>query len=171
MAQLIKNLPPCRRPQFDSWVGKSPWRRDSYLLQYSWAVPVIQLVKNPPVIWETWFQPLDWEDHLEKGKSTPSSILAWSIPWTALSMGSQRVGYNWATFTSLHFLFFYVAICFWSITDLQHHVGSCYTISWLNIFIHFKMITTISLITMKSYSQPFLPGDTHDSNHNDSSVS
>ena len=42
---------------------------------------------------------LGWEDTLEKGKATPSSILAWRIPWTIQSMGSQRVGHDWATFT------------------------------------------------------------------------
>ena len=40
-----------------------------------------QLVKNPPAIGETWVQSLDWEDPLEKGKATHSSILAWRIPW------------------------------------------------------------------------------------------
>ena len=43
---------------------------------------VAQLVKNPPATWETWVQPLGWEDPLEKGKATHSSILAWRIPWT-----------------------------------------------------------------------------------------
>ena len=40
---------------------------------------------------------------LEKGKATHSSILAWRIPWTVQSIGSQRVGHDRATFTSLHF--------------------------------------------------------------------
>ena len=40
-----------------------------------------QLV-NPPVMWETWVQSLSWEDPLEKGKATHSSILAWRTPWT-----------------------------------------------------------------------------------------
>ena len=53
-----------------------------------------QLVKNPPVTWETWVQSLGQEDLLEKEKATHSSILAWRIPWTMYSMGSQRVGYN-----------------------------------------------------------------------------
>ena len=39
----------------------------------------------------------------EKGKATHSNILAWRIPWTLWSTGSQRVGHDWATFTSLHF--------------------------------------------------------------------
>ena len=43
---------------------------------------VAQLVKNPLVIRETWVQSLGWEDHLEKGKATHSSILAWRIPQT-----------------------------------------------------------------------------------------
>ena len=38
-----------------------------------------QLVKNPPAMWETWVQSLGWEDPLEKGKATHSSILAWRI--------------------------------------------------------------------------------------------
>ena len=55
---------------------------------------VAQLVKNPPAMWETWVQSLGWEDTLEKGKAPHSSILAWRIPWTVWSMGSQRVGHN-----------------------------------------------------------------------------
>ena len=47
-----------------------------------WASLVAQLVKNPPAMWETWVQSLDWEDPLEKGKATHSRILAWRIPWT-----------------------------------------------------------------------------------------
>ena len=42
---------------------------------------VAQLVKNLPAMWETWVQSLGWEDPLEKGKATHSSILAWRIPW------------------------------------------------------------------------------------------
>ena len=63
-------------------------------LQYSWASLVAQLVKNPPAMWETLVQSLVWENPLEKGKATHSSILAWRIPWTVLSTGSQRVGQN-----------------------------------------------------------------------------
>ena len=39
-----------------------------------------QLVKNPPVMRETWVPSWGWEDPLEKGKATHSSILAWRIP-------------------------------------------------------------------------------------------
>ena len=50
-------------------------------------------------MWETWVQSLGWEDPLEKGKATHSSILAWRLPWTVESMGSQRVWHDWVTFT------------------------------------------------------------------------
>ena len=43
---------------------------------------VAQMVKNLPAMQETWVQPLGWEDSLEKGQATHSSILAWRIPWT-----------------------------------------------------------------------------------------
>ena len=43
---------------------------------------VAQTVKNPLAIWETWVQSLGWEDPLEKGMATHSSILSWRIPWT-----------------------------------------------------------------------------------------
>ena len=43
---------------------------------------VAQTVKNPPAMRETWVQSLGWEDSLEKGTSTHSSILAWRIPMT-----------------------------------------------------------------------------------------
>ena len=43
---------------------------------------MVQMVKNPPTIQETWVRSLGWEDPLEKEMSTHSSILAWRIPWT-----------------------------------------------------------------------------------------
>ena len=62
-----------------------------------WASLVAQKVKNLPVMWATWVQSLGWEDPLEKGMATHSSILAWRTAWTeepgrVQSMGSQRVG-------------------------------------------------------------------------------
>ena len=50
-------------------------------LQYSCASLVAQPVKNLPAMWETWVRSLGWEDPLEKGMATLSSILAWRIPW------------------------------------------------------------------------------------------
>ena len=43
---------------------------------------VAQMVKNLPAMWEIQVQSLGWEDSLEKGRVTHSSILAWRIPWT-----------------------------------------------------------------------------------------
>ena len=64
-------------------LGRSAREGISYPLQYSRASLVAQLVKNLPAMWETWVQSLGWENPLEKGKATHSSILAWRIPWTA----------------------------------------------------------------------------------------
>ena len=61
---------------------------------FDWTSLVVQLVKNLPAMWETWVLSLGWEDPLEKGKATHSSILAWRVPWTLQSMGSQRVGHE-----------------------------------------------------------------------------
>ena len=59
-----------------------------------WASLMAQLVKNLPAMRETWVQSLGWEDPLEKGMATQSSILAWRIPWTVQSMGSKRVRHD-----------------------------------------------------------------------------
>ena len=61
--------------------GRSAREGIGYPLQYCWASLVAQLVKNPPAMQETWVLSLGWEDPLEKGKATHSSILAWRILW------------------------------------------------------------------------------------------
>ena len=69
------------------------------------ALPVYSLdeakaaQKNLPAMRETWVQSLGWEDPLEKGMATHSSVLVWRIPWTGesgriQSIGSQRVRHN-----------------------------------------------------------------------------
>ena len=60
--------------------GSSAGEGKGYPLQRSSASLVAQLVKNLPTMWETWVQPLGWEDPLEKGKASHSSILAWRPP-------------------------------------------------------------------------------------------
>ena len=60
--------------------GKSPGEGIGYPVPCSWASLVAQLVKN--AMWETWVPSVGWEDLLEKGRATHSSILAWRIPWT-----------------------------------------------------------------------------------------
>ena len=64
------------------------------------------MVKGLSTMWETQVRSLGGEDLLEEEMATHSSILAWKIPWMEepgglQSMGSQRVGHDWAT--SLHF--------------------------------------------------------------------
>ena len=63
-------------------LGISAGEGIGYLLQYSWASAVAQLVKNLSAMWDTWVRSLGWEDPLEKGRATHSSILAWRIPRT-----------------------------------------------------------------------------------------
>ena len=80
-----------------------------------WAFLVAQMVRNLPAMQKTRVQSLGWEDPLEKGMATHSSILTWRIPWTQepgglQSMGSQRAdtteqlththsaSYAWTTF-------------------------------------------------------------------------
>ena len=84
--------------------GRSAGEGIRYPVQYSWASLVAQLVKNPPAMKETWFQSLVWEDPLEKGKATHTSILAWRIPWTVQFTRSQSQT-HWATLTFTHFTY------------------------------------------------------------------
>ena len=67
---------------------------------------VAQMVKNPPAMWETWVQSLGWEDPLEEGMATSSSILARRIPWTEepgySSQGCKEVGQDWSNLACTH---------------------------------------------------------------------
>ena len=70
-----------------------------------WGASLVsQTVKNMPAMRETWIWSLGWEDPLEKGMATHSSILAWEI--SLQSMGSQRVEHSWVTnrhtYTHIH---------------------------------------------------------------------
>ena len=84
-----------------------------------------QRLKRLPAMQETWVRSLAREDPLEKEMASHSSILAWRIPWTEepgglQSMGSQRVGHDWATsLTSLHC----IRYCKYSRDDLKYRVG------------------------------------------------
>ena len=65
------------------------------------AALVARALKNPPIMWETWVRSLAWEDPLEKGTTTQSSILAWRFPRTEEpgglpSIQLQRVGHDWS---------------------------------------------------------------------------
>ena len=81
----------------------------------SWASLVAQMVKNLPAMQETWVWSLDWEDPMEEGLATHSSILAWRIPWTEepgglQSVGWQRARHNWVTNTHTHTLKSYCSV-------------------------------------------------------------
>ena len=115
-------------------LGRSPGEEKGYPLQYScmvnsmdytvheshkesdttewlsWASLLAHLVKHLPVMRENQVGSQGWEDPLEKEMATHSSILTWKIPWTEepcrlQSMGSQRVGHDWATSLSFYFIF------------------------------------------------------------------
>ena len=84
-----------------------PWWFSHGLRKPPGASLVAQRLKRLPPMWETRVQSLGREDPLEKEMATHSSTIAWKIPWTEelgrlQSMGSQRVGHNWAT-SLLHF--------------------------------------------------------------------
>ena len=87
---------------------------------------------------------LGWDDPLEKGMATHSSILAWRVPWTEepnglQSMGSQGVGHNWATNT-LIFTQSFSFVCFWMWFHLQVESYSMYSCVWLLLFIMVSVI-------------------------------
>ena len=69
--------------------GSSAGKESISNVVYSWASLVAHQVKNPPAMGKTWVRSLGWEDPLEKGMKTHSSILAWRIP---MARGAQ-----WAT--------------------------------------------------------------------------
>ena len=60
--------------------GRAPGQGVGYPLQYSWDSLVAQTVKNPPAMQENWVRSLGWEDPLEEGIATHSSVLAGRIP-------------------------------------------------------------------------------------------
>ena len=66
--------------------GNSPREEIDDPLQYAWAFLVAQTIKNLPAMWETWVQSLGWEDPLEEGVATHSSMLAWRIPMDLRSL-------------------------------------------------------------------------------------
>ena len=92
-------------PQFLlSWLPCA-WTTCSWVFAFSIQAEtslVGQMVKRLSTMWETRVQSLGWEDPLEKEMAIHSSTIAWKIPWTEepgrlQSMGSQRVGHDWAT--------------------------------------------------------------------------
>ena len=90
----------CDIIMMQSWLKPKPVQFTKYMSHYCMAdlvmgigdSPVAQQVKNLPAMQETRVRSLDWENPLEKGTATPSSILAWRIPWTEEPSGLQSMG-------------------------------------------------------------------------------
>ena len=59
---------------------------------------MVQLVKNPLAMRETWVRSLGWKDPLEKGKAVHSTILAWRIPWIIVHGAAK----NWTRLSNFH---------------------------------------------------------------------
>ena len=103
--------------------GRSPREGIGYSLQYSWTSLVAQLVKNPPAMRDTWIQSLDWEDPLEKGKATHSSILAWRNSMDCIVHGVSKSQTNFH-FQSPHLSYHpagkaaHFSIFIWSLANL-----------------------------------------------------
>ena len=64
------------------WIQRSEFKSQGDYAQCLWASQVAQIVKKLPAMQQTQVLSLGWEDPLEKGAATHSSILAWRIPWT-----------------------------------------------------------------------------------------
>ena len=120
--------------RFLGW--EDPLEKGKLLTPVFGASVVSQLVKNPPAMWETWVQSLSWERSSGEGKRSSSSILAWRIPWTVYSMGSQRVGQDWANFT-------------FTFTIWIHHFDYPFVNGYLEFFsTHFSLWWIVQLLSV-----------------------
>ena len=107
-----------------------------FLLEHGWSSLVAQTVKNLPAVRETRDQSLGWEDLLEKGMATHSSILAWTILWTEepgklQSMSLQRVRHDWS--------------------DLAHTARGCFNV--LRQFLLFDKVNQLYIRTCPLFSE------------------
>ena len=123
--------------------GRFSGEGKGYPLQCSWASLVAQLLKNPPAMWETWVRLLGWEDPLEKGKTTNSSILAWRIPRTTKS---------WTRLSDFHFThqrvaksLLYSQICFFSLHTHTHTHPLMKVINIPVLIFHFSLFNLVTL--------------------------
>ena len=71
-----------RDPSLIPGLGRSPGEGIGYVLQYSWASLVPQLIKNPPAMWETLVQSLGWEDPWKRAWQPTAVFLPGESPWT-----------------------------------------------------------------------------------------
>ena len=106
-------------------------------------------VKNLPAMWETQVWSTGWKDPLKKGMATHSSILAWRIPWTEepgglQSMVSQRVGHDWQTDISFHFIYVYIINILFSLIRLA-------ATEIMRDFFFFFLMLVVLCLTSNSY--------------------
>ena len=108
-----------------SGLGKPSGEGISYSLQYSWAFLVVRMIKNPCAMRKTWVRSLGWEDPLEKGTATHSSILAWRIPWTegAWQATVHGVTKSQTGLSDFHFDFIFWSPAFFSPVDSELSSG------------------------------------------------
>ena len=85
-------------------MGRSTGEGIDYPLQDFGDSLVAPLVKKRPAMWETWVRFLGWEDLLEEGKATHSSILAWKVPWTIVHGVTKSV----TGLSNFHFHFIHI---------------------------------------------------------------
>ena len=110
-----------------------------------WVSLVAQMIKNLPVMQETWVRSLGQEVPLEKEMVTHSSILAWRIPWTEelgklQSMGLQRVRHDWATNTLWLNLIFLSTFCIRGYIILYNiYIYLYYTVLYVYIYIYYTV--------------------------------
>ena len=110
----------CCRADYGIRSGQPLFQFQPFSQYLAWTSLVTQVVKNLPATQETWVWSLGWEDALEKGMATYPSLLAWRTPWIGQpgriqSLGSQRVGHDWATNT---FTFKYLPYLRWKFLEI-----------------------------------------------------
>ena len=97
-----------------------------YPLQYSWASPVAQLVKNLPAMRETWVWSLGWKIPWRRGWQSTAVFLPGKSPWTEEPGGLQcmeRVRHDWATNTFIPFSYFSICKLFKKSEYCSSHVA------------------------------------------------
>ena len=151
-------------PSLIPGLGRSTGEGIGYPLQYSWASLVVQLVKNPPAMLETWVRSLGWEDPLEKGKATHSNTLAWRIPWTTVhgdTKSQKRLSDFHFHYITLYMLntyysdFSYSHCCSWIIYDQWAYVIICVHLTLFHV-LNFILIqsTCVSSLLRFIWSSP-----------------
>ena len=119
----------------DNWATELNWTELNWIFHCMFVPSLVaQLVENTPAMQETLVRFLGLKDPLEKGTATHSSTLAWRIPWTRESMGSQ----SWTRLSDFHFHLMYICthmyvytahlpyshVCWWALRLLPC-LGSC----------------------------------------------